>query len=753
MIGNLLISIGNLFFAILLLLVYTLKLKKIKIDNKLYKSALFLVIIIIITELIAISVIYYYPENLQLIEYWGKVNALFTVLWLMVICLYIMTLGSMYEIKSFRQILKIDNIKFIIFFFVIMLLISSFLDFNIISTQKGNALGGSAFQFLFIASALCLAISVIIAYKDENNIIRYHNKTIIIGMLVAAIVMILQIIFPTTLIIATALVFELYIMYFTFENPDLYLIKELEIAKKKADDSNSAKTDFLSNMSHEIRTPMNAILGFSEGILNEEKFNEQLVRKDIAHIYSAGTNLLEIINNILDISKIETGEEKVESKEYSIGSIVLELKSIIESRISTSKIKFITNIDPNIPAKLIGDKTKVFQILLNLLSNAVKYTEVGRITLNIKSEIINNKAVLNFKISDTGFGIKKEDYDKIFEKFSRLDSATEKEIEGTGLGLVITKKLVNLMNGNIWFESEYGAGTNFYIELSQKIADKKPIGNILIEKNSEDQYDYIDCTGYKVLLVDDNKLNLLVAEKILSPYNFTITKIDNGKDCVNNIKEGNEYDIIFLDHMMPNMDGIEVLHILHKLEGYNIPPIIALTANAITGTKQMYLNEGFDEYLPKPINIGDLDKLIRKYFEKKVSTKANKKKKSTKQESTEYDTIILKENNVDVEGALSFVGSIKNYNDMLKEFYKEVDDKIKQLGEFLNNNDMKNYSVLVHSLKSDCKFLGINDFADQAYEHEKESKKSNIDYIKNHYNDLIISKENIKKTIKKYFNL
>ena len=250
------------------------------------------------------------------------------------------------------------------------------------------------------------------------------------------------------------------------------------------------------------------------------------------------------------------------------------------------------------------------------MSNSVKYTEVGKIELYVTADVKGNNANLHFKVSDTGFGIKEEDYDKIFEKFSRLDNATRNEIEGTGLGLVITKKLVNLLGGKIWFESQYGAGTTFYVDITQQIVDSSKLGNILTEKGITSERNYLDCSKYKVLIVDDNKLNLKVAEKILTPYKFSITTLNGGRECVDNIKEGNKYDMIFLDHMMPELDGIEVLHILEKLDSYDIPPVVALTANAITGMKEMYLNEGFDEYLAKPINISELDKIINKYFKK-----------------------------------------------------------------------------------------------------------------------------------------
>ena len=273
------------------------------------------------------------------------------------------------------------------------------------------------------------------------------------------------------------------------------------------------------------------------------------------------------------------------------------------------------DISPLIPSKLYGDQTKLFQILLNILTNAVKYTEVGKIKLSLYCDINNDIANLHFKVSDTGYGIKKEDFDKVFKKFSRLDEAKTNEIEGTGLGLVITKKYTNLLGGNIWFESEYQVGTTFYADIPQKIIDNT---KIVFEENKEIDVkeEKLDCSNYRVLLVDDNKLNLKVASKLLSMYKFNIDTLESAKECIYKIKEGEVYDIIFMDHMMPEMDGIEAMHILKKLDDYKVPPIVALTANAITGMKEMYLKEGFDDYLSKPINVSELDKIINKYFRK-----------------------------------------------------------------------------------------------------------------------------------------
>ena len=611
--NGLLFTIVSFFFVLLLLISYFSKKGVNGPRIILYRSLLIVEMLLLIFELISTIWIIYGTYNiipyimLRLHWYTG-------ILWFTLLYYYSVVFVSDIKNGGLLDIIKVSKESLIVFFILLIGNIAFFfIPFSKINNNDNfSYLPGPAAYYVYAFAAICVSLLLIYLLKNRKAAKSITKITIYAMIIEILIVFVFQLLYPTISIAAIGIALEIYFLYFNIENPDIELITEIENAKEEIDKSSRAKTDFLSNMSHEIRSPMNAIVGFSESLANGN-FDDDSVRDDILNLKQAGNNLLDIINNILDISKIETGRETINNKKYYLDSILDELKTIIESRITTKPIKYIVDIDENIPNKLYGDSLKLFQILLNILTNAVKYTEVGKIILTVKYETINNSVLIHFKISDTGYGIKKEDFDKIFEKFARLDVAVNKEIEGMGLGLLITKKYVDLMGGKIWFDSKYQVGSTFYVDIIQKVLDPTPIKehNNNIQKES---FNYIDCSKYKALLVDDNKLNLKIAHKLLSKFNFQIEEVTTGIDCINKIKDNKHFDIIFLDHMMPGIDGIEVLHILKKLEGFDIPPIVTLTANAISGMKEMYLKEGFDEYLSKPINIDELNRIILKYF-------------------------------------------------------------------------------------------------------------------------------------------
>lgn len=469
------------------------------------------------------------------------------------------------------------------------------------------------YVILILVSYSIFIIDLLVRYKKVKSK-NEKNKTFILLISLGALGgnVISQMILDEFATLGLGIFVCIMLMYFLIENADLLIASELKQLQNNIEKSSNAKLDFLYNMSHDIRSPMNAIVELSKTLRKVDEFNEESIRNDIKSIKFSCNNLVDIVNNILDINKIASGNESLQLKEYNLNKLLADLPYVIETRIGSRPIKLEFDIDQNIASKLIGDTTKIYRVIMNILTNSVKYTEVGKIRMTIKGNIDGDTQNLNIKISDTGYGIKKEDFDKMFTKFNRLDDATDNAIEGTGLGLVITKKYVDSMGGKIWFESEYGAGTIFYIDLPQKIVDKTPLSQAL-DANEHKKVEVCDCTSSRVLIVDDNALNIKVTKKILEKYNIEVDTVKSGKDCIYKIKSGQKYDLILLDDVLPDLGGMEVVHVVKNIQGFDIPPVIAYTANVMNGIKEEYLKCGFDDYMPKPLDIHQFDGIIKKY--------------------------------------------------------------------------------------------------------------------------------------------
>ena len=403
-------------------------------------------------------------------------------------------------------------------------------------------------------------------------------------------------------------------------------INHIRSEKENADKSNQYKTDFLSSMSHEIRTPLNAIVGFNECIMEASTLED--AKENSKDVITAVNTLLEIVNGILDISKIESGKLELINVKYRPRVLIDEITKLLSSRIVDKGLEFNVNISDDLPYRLRGDQANLKKCIINILTNAVKYTDSGSITLSVDAINDNNISNISISVEDTGKGIKKEDLDKIFSKFERVEEDKNSSIEGTGLGLAITKQIIELMGGKIVVQSIYGKGSKFTIHVSQEIVNMtqslESANKVVIEDES------LYFKGKKVLIVDDNSLNLKVASKILSKYEVDIDTASSGKECIEKVKNI-EYDLILMDEMMPNMSGTETLHVLRENKDFNTP-VIVLTANALVGERESYIKKGFSEYLSKPIVREDLERLLKHFL-------GNNKKKPINFDDTE--TLVL----------------------------------------------------------------------------------------------------------------
>lgn len=493
-------------------------------------------------------------------------------------------------------------VKPVTFIYTLAIICSFILPLNFQDQGIESFLSGPNIMFVYIivvASIINIIFYILINF--EKIVLRKYIPLIMYASS-SIIALILQYFFPRLLLEPFLISYVLVLMYHTIENPDVKMIDELEIAKNQAIKASRAKSDFLSSMSHEIRTPLNAIVGLSEDLLKYKDEVPLEVLEDAKDIQSASQTLLEIVGNILDINKIESNKMELTNAPYHPKKAISSVAKIVASRIADKPILFNLDIASNLPYELIGDKVFIKQIINNLLSNAIKYTEHGQIDLIIRCANEGEMCELSIIIKDTGCGIKKEDLPKMFKKFERLGLDKNSTIEGTGLGLSITKQLVDMMGGQITVQSELGRGSFFTVRVPQKIS--KMLGSNSDSRSLNQLSGHSDKVDYghrKILLVDDNKLNIKVAKKALADFDFEIDEAFDGLECLKKIEAGNEYDLILMDIMMPNMNGEVAFERLKKKPNFKIP-VIALTADSIAGARNKYIEEGFIDYIAKPFN-------------------------------------------------------------------------------------------------------------------------------------------------------
>ncbi len=483
------------------------------------------------------------------------------------------------------------------------------------------------------------------------------------------------------------------------------LTNELEKAKIAAEEANRAKSDFLANMSHEIRTPINAVLGMNETILRES--NEPSTKKYAHDIQSSANSLLSIINDLLDSAKIEAGKMEIIPVDYQISSLLNDIYNMIQVKAKDKGVELIFDIDPSIPVGYYGDDIRIKQVLVNLLTNGVKYTPQGSVTLSVASRIEGENAILSYSVKDTGKGIKKEDLTKLFDKFERIDEMGNRHIEGTGIGMSITVQLLRLMGSELKVESEYGKGSEFSFELVQRIVDTEALGDLnerMLQKATEYKYK----TSYtapeaQVLVVDDNEINRKVFRNLLKPTKIQVHQAESGEACLEMMRH-QEFHIVFLDHMMPGMDGIDTLHAMQEQGLGERTPVVMLTANAISGAREMYLNEGFDDFLSKPIMSDKLDKMIVTYLPQTLVNYEEDMKE------TESNAPLPEVEEFDFNYALGILRSEEVLLSTLSDFYKTtgvLSQKLSLLFDTITQEEsLRSYQIEVHGLKSTAATVG-----------------------------------------------
>lgn len=667
--------------------------------------------------------------------------------------------------------------QFLVGVYFLILLSNMFTGYFFSFSQEGEYVKGPTYLAVYIAPSYFVICSAIILVCHFWRFRTWQRIAIFIFAFFQLCGLVLQMFFfPDTLLALFMSALGLMMMLFTMETPDYQKLaitieelsrtkkvveearEEAEKAKEIAQYANRAKSDFLANMSHEIRTPINAVLGMDEMILRD--CDDPKILEYAADIKRAGGILLSLINGILDFSKIESGKMDILPADYNLGIVLSEIVEMIHPRVRDKALELELNIHPATPVHLYGDEVRIRQIITNILTNAVKYTKQGKVTLTVSGKQLSQESVqLYVSVKDTGIGIRQEDIERLFDSFQRIEESRNRNIEGTGLGLSITMRLLNLMGSRLEVESTYGEGSEFYFYLEQKQTDGQVIGEDLQKYyQNEKSYSHASSAVFrapeaKLLVVDDNEMNLKVFKGLLKNHGMQIDVAMSGRESLF-LMEQKTYHIIFMDHQMPEMDGVETLKQTALLQN-NLSKdavMIILTANAVSGAKEMFLQEGFRDYLSKPISLPELEEMLLKYLPRELIEKEPQQQETTVGEVGPAESGSTKTDHVDWEKGRGLCMDDEDFfREILSMFVELGSDQ--ELERYFETSDFENYRIQVHAVKTNLANIGASEVSEMAKQLELAIKtEHNVDYVREHHSEFMAAFRQVVDEVKEYLS-